>query len=277
MSSQLSLKIKKSQIYLHFIPHILCLIIQGYNCPFIENHLKEKLIMCTSFIKKTEDNFYVAMNFDNDGMKYSINTKKKDWFIVYVDTGKVKAPSFGIHKSGVFFNSLCAPSNGKGEYRRGAGVIHTTRLLLDIIDGKIQMNQFNDYLSQREIVNVPGLSTHNMICDEQGYVWIIEPGRGNKYFPLAENEFQILTNDSIIDSIESKTKIQCSRYTTVEKLLSEPIAFNEDRAFKILEEVKQSHGEWITDFSMVYDKSKEAVYYCKNQIFNDIQQYDFNC
>lgn len=45
--------------------------------------------MCTSFIKKTEDNYLIGMNFDNNGMKYSINTRKKDWFIIYVDTGKI--------------------------------------------------------------------------------------------------------------------------------------------------------------------------------------------
>lgn len=44
--------------------------------------------MCTSFIKTTDDNCYIAMNFDNNGMDYSISTRKKDWFIVYVDTGK---------------------------------------------------------------------------------------------------------------------------------------------------------------------------------------------
>ena len=232
--------------------------------------------MCTSFVKKTDDNTYIAMNFDNNGMKYSINTKKKDWFIVYVDTGKVKAPSFGIHKSGVFFNSLCVPSNGMGEYRRGKGVIHTTKLLLDIIDGKINMEQFNDYLSHKEIVNVPGSSTHNMICDKQGHVWIIEPGRGHKFFPLNKNDYQIMTNSSIIDSIENGTEIHCTRYNAVQELLSGSTAFSEKKAFEILEDVKQNSHQWITELSMVYDKKKEAVYYCLNQNFSDVHEYNFN-
>ncbi|WP_426348556.1 hypothetical protein ACPWSR_12470 [Alloiococcus sp. CFN-8] len=232
--------------------------------------------MCTSFVKKTEDNIYIAMNFDNNGMKYGINTKKKDWFIVYVDTGKVKAPSFGVHKSGVFFNSLCAPSNGKGDYRRGKGVIHTTKLLLDIIDGKIPMNEFNYYLKQAEIVNVPGSSVHNMICGEQGDVWIIEPGRGNRYFPLSQNEYQIMTNDSIIDSIEGGKEIPCNRYNIVQELLSASTAFNEKQAFKILGDVKQNTDQWVTELSMVFDKNKEVVYYCHNQNFSDVQEYNFN-
>lgn len=58
--------------------------------------------MCTSFIKVTKDNCYIAMNFDNNGMSYSISTRKKGWFIINVDTGIHKSPSFGVHESGVF-------------------------------------------------------------------------------------------------------------------------------------------------------------------------------
>ena len=177
--------------------------------------------MCTSFIKKTDHNHYIAMNFDNNGVKYSIDTKKKDWFIVSVDTGKTKSPSFGVHRSGIFFNNLCIDSNGKGEYRRTKGVVHTTRFLLGIIDGKIQTDALEDYLKQTEVVNVPDWSTHNMICDTLGNTWIIEPGRGNLYSPLKQEEFQIMTNVSVLDAQEKGTEIQCGRYSTVKKLLSE--------------------------------------------------------
>ena len=64
---------------------------------------RENKGMCTSFIKKTDHNHYIAMNLDNNEMKYSIDTKKKDWFIVSVDTGKMKSTSFGVHRSGIFF------------------------------------------------------------------------------------------------------------------------------------------------------------------------------
>ena len=108
--------------------------------------------MCTSFIKKEGDNCFIAMNFDNNGMKYSINTKKKDWFIISVTINNVKYPSFGVHKSGIFFNNLMVEENEKGKYRRGKGVVHKSRFLLDIINGKVNVDHLGEYLEQTEIV-----------------------------------------------------------------------------------------------------------------------------
>lgn len=50
---------------------------------------------------------------------------------------------------------------------------------------------------------------------------------------------------------------------------------NVEKALEILEAVKQSEGEWITEFSMVYDKSRQTVYYCYNQDFENIQEFLF--
>lgn len=230
--------------------------------------------MCTSFIKKTEDNWLVGMNFDNNGMKYTINTKKKDWFIIYVDTGKIKTPSFGIHKSGIFFNNLCVDSNGKGLYRRSAGVTHTTKLLIGIIDGKIQLDSFADFLSQTEIVNVPDWSTHNMICTQQGDVWIIEPGRGTKFRELHNGEYQIMTNFAILDTFE-EDNFSCERYHKAKNVLSLSASFDRKRAFELLNDVVQKGPEWITEFSLVFDKKSSTVYYVENQNFEEMNEYAF--
>ncbi len=230
--------------------------------------------MCTSFIKKTEGNLLLAMNFDNNGMKYTINTKKKDWFIVYISTGKIKAPSFGVHKSGIFFNNLCVESNGKGNYRRGSNVSHTSKFLLGIIDGKIDIEDLEKYLAINEIVNVPDWSTHNMISTREGNVWIIEPGRGNTYRKLKDGEFQIMTNFSILD-LEKEDDISCERYNKVKEVLNNEDKLTTNKAFELLEEVKQNGEEWSTDFSFVFDKSKNTVYYVENQNFDNIKEYVF--
>lgn len=231
--------------------------------------------MCTSFIKKTYNNHYIAMNFDNNGMKYSINTRKKEWFIISIDTGKGKYPCFGIHKSGIFFNNILVDANEKGKYRRGKGVVHSTGFLSDIIEKKICIDDLDQYLEQTEIVNVPDWSTHNMICDTKGNTWMVEPGRGNTYCALKADEFQIMTNNSIIENTENGREIPCIRYKKAKELLSEATGMAVNRAFKILDSIKQSEGEWTTVFSMVYDKSKETVYYCENQDFANIQEFLF--
>lgn len=230
--------------------------------------------MCTSFISRKGDT-YIAMNFDNNGMKYIIDTKKPGWFIVYVNTGKIKSPSFGIHKNGMFFNNLCVDSNGKGDYRRIKGVTHTTKLIANIIDGKLDTDNLNAFLSQTEIVNVPDWSTHNMICDEYGNVWIIEPGRGNMYNAVDQFEFCIMTNTSLLDAKNAGKCVDCFRYETAEKLLKECNKMNVDKAFSILDAVKQDKGEWLTDFSMVFSKKEQKVYYCQNHDFSNIKEYQF--
>lgn len=231
--------------------------------------------MCTSFIKKTENNSYIAMNFDNNGMKYNIYTTKKDWFIIYVVIGKIKYPSFGVHKLGIFFNNLMVDFYEEGSYRRGKGFIHSTKFLTEIINEKICVDTLKQYLQNTEVVNVPDFSTHNMICDTQNNVWIIEPGRGNVCFSLKPNEFQVMTNFSIINNMQNENKKKCERFITANKLLSESVSMNVKKAFEILHTVKQSEGEWITDFSMVYDKLHKTVYYCENQNFKDIKEYVF--
>lgn len=229
--------------------------------------------MCTSFIKKTHDNWLIGMNFDNNGMRYTVNTRKKDWFIVSVDTGKIMEPSFGIHRSGVFFNNLCVSSNGKGCYRRSSDVTHTSKFISGIIDGKIDVEYLEKYLSQTEIVNVPDLSTHNMICTEHGNVWIIEPGRGNRYRELGNGEFQIMTNDAIFDAPEDNN-ISCNRYQKGKEVLNQNSIYDVSKAFELLSDVKQN-ADWITDFSLVFDKKVNKVYYVENQNFSLINEYVF--
>ena len=51
--------------------------------------------MCTSFIYRGQDTI-IGMNFDNNGMKYTIDTKNPNRFTVFVDGGRGKCPSFGV-------------------------------------------------------------------------------------------------------------------------------------------------------------------------------------
>lgn len=230
--------------------------------------------MCTSFISQ-KDGSMIGMNFDNNGMKYKISTVKKGWFIVYVDTGKIKVPSFGVREDGAFFNNLCVDSNGKGDYKRGKGPMHTTKFLTDIIENKIELDKLNDFFRETRIVNVPNWSTHNMICDSHQNVWMIEPGRGIIYYKASDYKYCIMTNESVWDVLNEGKTIECPRYQLAEKLLEENKRVTVDKAFQILDCVKQSEGEWITDFSMVFHKKEKKVYYGEKQDFKQIKEYSF--
>lgn len=231
--------------------------------------------MCTSFIHRGKDTI-IAMNFDNNGMRYSISTKEPHWFVVYVDGGRGKYPSFGVNVEGVFFNNLVVDSNGKGQYKRPSSkVTHTTKLISDILNGAISADALGEYLSKIEVVNTPNWSCHCMICDLSSSTWIIEPGRGNLYTDARESQYNIMTNFSLWDSIHLDIKPSCDRYNTTLHKLENTVDMDIACAFNILETVSQKNGEWLTELSLVYSKNNRAVYYCQDGRYDTIQEYRF--
>ncbi len=231
--------------------------------------------MCTSFIHRGKDTI-IAMNFDNNGMKYSINTKNPRWFVALVDGGRGKYPSFGVNSEGVFFNNLVVDSNGKGQYKRPSSkVTHTTKLITDILNDVISVDELGEYLEKTEVVNTPDWSCHSMICDSNSNTWIIEPGRGNINEDAGKSRYSIMTNFSLWDSINLNIKPSCNRYNTALHKLESSSELDIASAFKILESVSQKSGEWITELSMVYSKNNKTVYYCYNDKYDDIEEYRF--
>ena len=231
--------------------------------------------MCTSFADRRDD-LIIAMNFDNNGMPFELNTKD-NVFSIITSTKTGKTPSFGINKKGIFVNNLCMDSNGKGVYKRKSKTINLNVYLInEILEEKIKLENFEEYLKTIEIVNAPGLSTHNFIVDNKGNVFVIEPGRGYIKNGIKESQYFVMTNFSIIDYNAGKkyTDNGIDRYIEANNMLKKLKKVEIKDAFKILEKVKQT-GEWKTDFSMVYSKNNKTIYYCYNSKFNEIMEYKF--
>lgn len=231
--------------------------------------------MCTSFIHRGEDTL-IGMNFDNNGMKYTIDTKNPNWFTVLVDGGRGKYPSFGVDSCGRFFNNLVVNSNGKGLYKRPSKkVTHTTKLITDILNEVIHPENLDEYLTNIEIVNTPDWSSHNMICDSNENVWVVEPGRGNIKNSSNSSSFFIMTNFSLWDYLHENAECDCIRFKTVSSKLANIKQLNIETAFNLLDSASQRNAEWITEFSMVYSKKYHVVYYCFNGNFNERFEYKF--
>lgn len=225
--------------------------------------------MCTSFVQRT-DSMIIAMNFDNNGMSFTVNTSSPDLFQVLVDGGRGKYPSFGINSSGTFANNLMVDSNGKGLYRRPSKkVTHMTKLVTDLLNETIPPTEIDSYLKNMEVVNTPDFSTHSMIVDKQGNVWVVEPGRGIICSPFEESPFYIMTNFSLCDF---NGKLSCNRYITAQNMLQNAGSLTVEKAFTILEACGQS-GEWNTDLSMVYSQKEHVVYYCLHSDFSRLQKF----
>jgi hypothetical protein len=231
--------------------------------------------MCTSFIYRGQDTL-IGMNFDNNGMKYKIDTKNSNWFTVLVDGGRGEHPSFGVNKSGKFFNNLVVNSNGRGLYRRPSKkVTHTTKLITDILNEVIDPANLKDYLANTEVVNTPDWSCHNMICDAEANVWIVEPGRGNIYDSAESSPFFVMSNFSLWDCLYENAACECERYKIASDELANAKQVDIEKAFNILDLVSQRRGEWITAFSMVYSRNSNTVYYCFDADFNKRFEYKF--
>ena len=223
--------------------------------------------MCTSIISRG-DRILIGMNFDNNGMKYTAKITEPGVYTVLVDAGFGKYPSFGVRADGTFANNLIVDSNGKGEYRRPSKyVTTTTKLVSDVLSGKIASEEIGTYLdSGITVVNTPAYSTHNMITDHKGNVWIVEPGRGIRFSPRKESAYCILTNVSALEA-----PLDCARARTAKTMLDEKPNPDVTDLFGILSAVSQS-GEWETQLSMVYDVCARRLYTCTERQFDAIEQ-----
>lgn len=233
--------------------------------------------MCTSFVERRND-VLVAMNFDNNGMPFSLSTKDQRKFVVYVDGGRGKYPSFGVNSDGTFINNLMVDSNGKGLYKRASKkVTHTSKLVGDVLDGIIPADEISRYLQNIEVVNGPDFSVHNMIADRSGNVWVVEPGRGVIHSPVNETPYFVMSNFSLCEFIESGVMkgVGLDRYDTARKLLDRHSDLDVGAAFQVLDALKQTSGEWTTCFSMVFSQNENTVYYCLNGDFKNISKHSF--
>jgi len=227
--------------------------------------------MCTSFVWR-KGSVLVAMNFDNSA-PFTLSTKDPKQFVILCGG----APCFGVNSNGSFVNHLMVDSNGNGRYKRGKNVVHTIKLITDILSGKLSQESITAFLSEKEIVNVPDHSCHSMIADKTGNVWVVEPGRGVIHSPADDSSFCLMTNFSLVD-YKASGKMEgggVDRYMIADKLLSGVNHLDVTRAFEILDAAKQSEGEWQTAFSMVYSQNENAVYYCYNGEFQNIQKFTF--
>jgi len=232
--------------------------------------------MCTCFVSR-QDDLLIAMNFDNNGLKFELNTKENNSFIVEIYTERGKNISFGMNSKKTFVNDMVVDSNGKGLYKRlNKTRTLTTYLVKDLLSGKIDINNLDNYLNAMEIVNAPSLCTHNLIVDKNGNVWVIEPGRGFVKNKFEESPYFIMTNFSLMDYNSGKkySDYGYDRYKNTKKYLENKKNLSIKDAFEILEKVKQT-GEWKTDFSMVFSKNENKINYCYNADYKNILEYKF--
>ena len=237
--------------------------------------------MCTSFVYRKE-NILIGMNFDNDGKDFKISADQGQDFLVSVKVNNVFFPSIGINQNGIFVNDLMVDTNGEGKYKRqNDSRWVTTRLIKYIMEEVASIDDIKSMLQQVEIVNAPNSSTHNLIVDQHGNTCVVEPGRKKIFTGVHDSDWYAMTNFPLSEYEEivpeNAMGTGSERYQKIlEKItmLSSPMTV--EQGFELLESVKQDGPEWITELSIIYDGVNRELYYCLDQNFDKIIQYDFS-
>jgi hypothetical protein len=236
--------------------------------------------MCTSFVYRKE-NMLIGMNFDNDGKDFRISTAKGNGFLVSVKVNNWYFPSIGVNQNGVFVNDSIVDSNGEGKYKRQNDKRWVTTSLIQYIMGSdVEFEDIMELLERVEIVNAPNTSTHNLIVDTKGNTCVVEPGRRNIFSEVNDSDWCVVTNFPLSDYEEivpaTISGTGSNRYQKVIEeisMLRSPMTV--EQGFEILESVKQDGPEWITQLSMIFDGKNRRLFYCLDQRFDEIIEYDF--
>jgi len=236
--------------------------------------------MCTSFVYRKET-MLVGMNFDNDGKDFKISTDQGHDFLVSVNINNVFFPSFGINRKGIFVNDLMVDSNGAGKYKRQNDKRWAvTALIKFIMRPEIGFEDVRDVLQRVEIVNAPNSSTHNLIVDRHGNACVVEPGRRIIFTGAHDSDGYAMTNFPLSDYDElipsSVSGSGSDRYLKIHDriaTLNSPMTV--EQGFEMLKSVKQEGPVWNTELSLIYDGTKQELFYCLDQNFDTIVKYDF--
>lgn len=233
--------------------------------------------MCTSFVYR-KNIVLVGMNFDNDGREYHVSDIDGKGFLIAVKMGDVFFPSIGISSNGIFVNDQMVDPNEKGVYKRqNAKRWVTSKLIETILKTNINFSEIISLLEQVEIVNVPKLSTHNLIVGRNGDICVVEPGRKNIISKKEESDWFILTNFPISDykgaTPTNVTGSGSDRYMKGLNLLKKKNnQMSIQSGFSILKELQQNNSAWITELSLIYDVTNRELFYCQQRNFEDVKR-----
>lgn len=230
--------------------------------------------MCTSFTYRGNDTL-IAMNYDNNGMNLRLERHNPKLFLVTINSFGQNRPLFGVRNDGIFANQQVVDECTGGKFKIGYRVTHTADLIKKVLYGKITMDKLDNFLGKHQIVNPPKNSLHTMITDAKGSCYIVEPGRGNLKYEQSKR-YVVMSNCPIYGAQENGQYdgFGVDRQLKAEEMLKAADEnFDVTNAFDVLKAVHQTDSVWHTEFSFVYFAKENAVYYCYNHEFDNIQKY----
>lgn len=240
--------------------------------------------MCTAFVKYGKD--YICgfnMDINIEAMNWDIEMDENLFAIVnHTPLGPLKIQ--GVNRNGVFASQLNNMRFSKAPFEIGENCIP----LYEIIDGCIQdkytLEDAEKLARTKRVVNlptgsigIPDMAMHSLLSDAKENIMVLEPGNG---ISILSEKYAAMTNFALLELPEDFTAENFGYYgkdrydTAMSILRNSSDDFGVKDGLHLLEEVKQT-GKWATRISFVYSYNERAVYYCRENDFENIQVHRF--
>ena len=204
--------------------------------------------MCTRFVYRGDDTI-TGFNFEIDlaVWDHKIITEKDRFYIGILRPDGVRHSYHGVNRNGNAGTLLYVHGNPEGAYQDFKGCMTIADLTEQFIQAKLSFDDALQMVQERKIVYAPDATMQAMLSDRQGRTLIVEPGigwRDDRY----ERAAQLLNTYG-------------KKFTVAD-------------AFSVLWAVRQE-GIWATRVSFVYSAKEHAVYSVQNNVFSQIEKYEF--
>ena len=228
--------------------------------------------MCTAIAFRGRDTIY-GFNLDVDPAQWNFGIyKTKKYFTVGITVGSTTYFTHGVTADGRFGN--VPYMNGKDFAVPKGKKRERIDLMTDrYIRGKYSFADVKRALEEKVLVSPKGLSMHSLLGGE-GELIIAEPGCGAV---TVSEHFAAITNYPVLAE-EQDFSHPFYGYDRRQRALKQLRGAGEDfspaDALKILEEAK-TDGQYGTRVSFVYSRAENAVFYCLDGDFTNVQIHRF--
>lgn len=229
--------------------------------------------MCTAIAKKGNDLIYgFNLDIDPDVWDFDLYMTKK-YFTVGITAGRTTYFTHGVSSNGNFGNVPYMNGEVFG-VPKGAKRERIDLMTDRYIRGKYTFEDLERITETKTVTCVPAATMHTLAGDGDGNMMIIEPGYG--YRKITEN-FAVITNFPVLAELDdySSPFYGKDRYDRAFSVLADSgDGFCAGDAMELLRGVSQT-GQWGTRVSFVYSANENAVRYCLDGDFSNMQIHRF--
>lgn len=225
---------------------------------------------CTSFAVYSNQVYY-GMNFDfiNLPIKFllSVNGDIRTFHLAFERAmGEMKffVNTAGMNNKGLF--SSCQelhPENNTPPEKTDTNMF--TFELYEAIANSQSAQEIKRIGQKLPIIDMPGITLHNLFADKSGEAFVTESGNSNTVFTRIKGDFIVMTNfsnHSLAGEQYTAAKGEgADRYITACDYLRQHAAdFSIDKGFELLSMCCNKNPQYPTMVSMVFDPQKSEVY-----------------